>query len=128
MQSLENNDLVKSCHEKMRKSLLLQYILYKDFNQHTVFGCYLRTCINKSYVGAFEMMFGLTGGNSIKVITQIIWANNNNESFVYRSLPVHAMFDQNAFSHLSEHRTSFQAFCPYVCCAYLPDRCGSRRH
>jgi len=69
MQSLENDVLVKSCHKKIRKS---QYILYKAFNQHTVFGCYLQTCINNLYVGAFEMMFGLTGGNSIKVITQII--------------------------------------------------------
>lgn len=51
------------------------------------------------------------GGNLHNVVTHVIWANQMNESFVYRWQRSHASFEVTCFL---EHWASFQVFCRYV--------------
>ena len=50
------------------------------------------------YVRPSEITFGPTKGRKLRnVITYVIWANQNTESFVYSCLCAHALFDVTCF-------------------------------
>jgi len=72
--------------------------------------------IDSPLVGPSEMTLGSTKCRKLRygINHHVSLANQNTKSFVFSGYAYMQCLASRAFPHMSEHRTSFQAFCRYI--------------